>query len=99
MAVIAAAQVGYRQFVGDEVEITFRTTANTQVANAAEWIATGLSKITKVTGHSVHGATTSGVNFVMNAQGTGVTEDTNPGDLGVEAGAAVQFQVTVRGRL
>jgi hypothetical protein len=79
---------------------TYRTSA-LGTAAADEWIATGLSWIDCVVGSAVIGATTSTVDnaFQLNAQGTGVTEGTNAGDLGVEvtdAGINV-IEVTVIG--
>jgi hypothetical protein len=59
--------------------------------NAAdEWIATGLTSIIAVVGVAPIGATPflAAPSFQMNAQGTGVAVDTDPGDLGVEVEAA-----------
>ena len=98
MAAITVTQVGNRQFVGDEVELTLLASAATGVASATEWFSTGLSSVTKVVGFAILGTGGATVNFVKNAQGTGVTAGTNQGDLGVEASAAVVIEVTVRGR-
>lgn len=97
MAALSATQLGNRKPVGDVIEETWKAT--TGVAAADEWIATGLSEIESVVGAVVNGAATSGLNFLLNAQGTGETEDDDPGDLGIEAEAAVEVIVTVRGRL
>lgn len=75
---------------------TFRATPG--VASATEWIATGLSDVIAVVGFAPLGTTLASMNFVKNAQGTGVAENTNRGDLGVESSAAIEFEVTVIGR-
>lgn len=97
MAVLTATKIGDRRHDGRYVKQTFRVT--TGVAAADEWIATGFKQIVTVEGPFVHGAATSGINFVKNARGTGVAENTNAGDLGVEAAAAVVVEVTVVGFL
>jgi hypothetical protein len=80
---------------------TYRTAAIGD-ASAVEWIATGLSWIDAVVGFAVQGtaSSTTAPNFVLNAQGTGVTEGTNPGDLGIEnvASGPDVIEVTVIGR-
>lgn len=70
-------------------------------AAADEWIDTGLSEIVAIVGWATVGtaAPTLVPNFVKNAQGTGVAEGTNLGDLGVEGNSADTFEVTVLGRL
>lgn len=79
----------------------FEVTFSVPVANSAaadEWVSTGLHEILAVVGHAVQGATDRGVNFVINAQGTGVTAGTNLGDLGIEGTGAATVHVTVIGR-
>lgn len=49
-------------------------------------------------GLDANAAVSVGSNFVLDAQGTGVTAGTNPGDLGVELSAAATIQVFVFGR-
>lgn len=70
----------------------------TGAAAADEWIATGFSRVEAVLGHAVQGTTDRGVNFVLNARGTGVAAETNAGDLGIEATGAVTVHVLVLGR-
>jgi len=75
------------------------TTADSQ---DAEWVAMEFGNIVAVVGSAVEQITgaTSTLNFMKNAQGTGVAEGTNPGDLGVESiagAAACTFEVTVLG--
>lgn len=100
MAVLTVTEVTDRLPVGNLVQKTFRTSA-LGTAAADEWIATGLSWIKAVVGLVVIGATTSTVSLSVtkNAQGTGVAEGTNAGDLGIEstdAGIDV-VEVTVLG--
>ncbi len=97
MAALTTTVATLRLPVGNLYMQTFRATAG--AAAADEWIATGFSFIEAVVGHAVYGATDLGMNFQKNARGTGVTEGTNPGDLGCEqvTGSAL-FEVTVLGR-
>lgn len=76
---------------------TFRVT--TGAAQATDWIVTGFTSIDTVVGFIVHGTTPldTGTTFELNARGTGVAEDTNHGDLGIETEAAEDVTVTVRG--
>jgi hypothetical protein len=101
MAVLTVTEPVKRLCVGDKILKTFRTSA-LGTASAVEWISTGLSWIDAVIGIAVIGTTTSTVALAVtkNAQGTGVAEGTNPGDLGIEstdAGINV-VEVTVLGR-
>jgi hypothetical protein len=87
--------------IGDKVLLTVRTSA-LGTAQATEWIATGLQWIDRVLGVTVIGDTVSTVepSVQLNAQGTGVAEGTNAGDLGVEttdAGINV-LEITVLGK-
>jgi hypothetical protein len=105
MAALATiTKIGGRVPRGQYFEQTVRVGGATGVASATEWIAKadiGLSLILGVTGFTVLGDTLTDVNFVMNAQGTGVAEGTNGGDLGVESSAALsnELLVTVFGKL
>jgi len=97
MAVLSHAAVTERLQIGNYAVQTFRATAG--AAAADEWIATGFTTIVAVLGYAVLGATDKGMNFQPNARGTGVTEGTNPGDLGCEqVTGSAEFQVTVLGR-
>lgn len=100
MAVVASTKQTSRIPVGDRVMQTFRTSALGDNA-ADEWIATGLSLIDAVVGFAALGTApfTHAPTFVKNAQGTGVTAGTNPGDLGIEVEAAADnvIEVTVIG--
>lgn len=106
MAVLAHTEVTKRLPIGDRVLQVFRVTPG--AAAADEWIATGLSWIDAVLGVTVKGTTpwadvsTSadpvGYNAVYNAQGTGVAEGTNAGDLGIEIPTSKTVDVTVIGR-
>jgi hypothetical protein len=102
-AFASVTKVGGRIPVGQYFQQTLRVVSATGIAQAAEWIAKasiGLSEIVAVIGHSTLGTTDVGCNFVMNAQGTGVAEGTNKGDLGVESTAALtnNLLVTVLGK-
>ena len=101
MAVLSVTEETYRLPVGNLAMKTFRTSA-LGTAAADEWIATGLSEIIAVVGYAVLGTTTSTVAlaFEINAQGTGVAEGTNMGDLGIESTDAGinEVMVTVLGR-
>ncbi len=97
MAALTTTVLTNRLPVGNLYMQSFRATAG--AAAADEWIVTGFSWIEAIVGHATIGATDLGMNFTKNARGTGVTEGTNAGDLGVEqvTGSAV-FEVTVLGR-
>jgi len=105
MAALATiSKVGGRVRRGQFFEQTVRVGGATGIAQATEWIAKadiGLNEILGIVGFSVLGTTDIGVNFVMNAQGTGVAAGTNRGDLGVETTAALTdgLLVTVYGKL
>lgn len=101
MAAVAKTEVTKRLPVGDRVILVLRTSAlGTDAAD--EWIPTGLSYIDAVIGAASLGATLALTppGFVLNAKGTGQTEDTSPGDLGIEVGEAGEnvWQITVLGR-
>ena len=98
MAALSATQLGDRGDDGRLAVLTFRS-GTTGVASATEWIPTGLSEITSLVGSYVEGTATTGTNFVLNAQGTGVAAGTNPGDLAVETAAAAVVVVTVKGKI
>jgi hypothetical protein len=102
-ALTTVSKVGGRIPVGSFFQQTLRVVSATGVASAAEWITKaqiGLDSIVAVVGHATLGITDVGCNFVMNAQGTGVAEGTNKGDLGVETTAALtnNLLVTVLGK-
>lgn len=102
-ALTTVTKVGGRIPDGQFFRQTVRVVTATGVAQAAEWITKaqiGLGEIVAVIGHAVLGTTDVGCNFVMNAQGTGVAEGTNKGDLGVETTAALtnNLLVTVLGK-
>lgn len=101
MAAVSVTEVTKRLPVGDRVMQTFRTSALGD-NSATEWIATGLSWIDAVVGVVPIGTApfANTPSFVKNAQGTGVTAGTNPGDLGIEVEAAGDnaLEVTVIGR-
>lgn len=84
--------------IGNKLLKTFRV-AIANAAAADEWIATGLGNIEAVVGAVAIGtaADTGNLNVRKNAQGTGVAEDTNRGDLALEAAAATTYEVTVLG--
>ena len=96
MAALTATRVTDRLPVGNLFMQTFRTTPGSAAAD--EWIVTGFQTVLAVVGFSPLGATLASMNFVLNARGTGVTENTNQGDLGVESSTTGQFLVTVLGR-
>lgn len=93
--------------VGHKVIRTIRASITSNAA-ADEWIDTGLSEIDGILGWAFIGTVTptqTGAtavevpNFVLNAQGTGVTAGANPGDLGVEIlSGDVTIEVTVIGK-
>ena len=99
MAVITTGvtQLGDKRPNGRYFEVTWAVPV-VNSASATEWISTGLHKIVAVLGHAVQGATDRGVNFVINAQGTGGTDGDSNGDLGIEATGAATVHVTVLGR-
>ena len=96
MAALTATQIGNREVLGDRTRLQFTAT----IANAAaadEWIATGMTKLLSAQVQTT-GTTTSGINVVLNARGTGVAAGTNLGDLGIEGVAGCGVIVTVEGR-
>jgi len=99
MAALTPTHIGRRKPLGDRTIKTIQfTIAN---ANAAdEWVVTGLATIEAVIGIVPFGTADVAEipSVVLNARGTGVAADANPGDLGVEGNAAV-WQVTVVGKL
>ena len=100
MAALTATQLGDRIPMGKHVQVSFSIAAAGD-NSAVEWIATGLSSIIAVTGLVAVGAApfANAPSVQLNARGTGVTVDTNPGDLGIEVEAAGDntLQVTVLG--
>lgn len=100
MAALTRTELVKRFTLGDRVLQTFRATSGGGANAADEWIDTGLSFIDAVVGVSVIGTATGVTHAVVkNANGTGVTAGTNPGNLGVEfSGATATFEVTVIGR-
>lgn len=100
MAALAATKVGDRVPQGRYFEQTFKVGPTNAVAlNATEWFVTGFSEVVAVVGAATLGTSTSSLNFVKNARGTGVAEGTNPGDVGIEASLGSTIaEVTVRGR-
>ncbi len=99
MAALSQTKVGFRTPVGSYVEQTFKVTTGAGAAD--EWIATGFKKIIAVVGVAIIGTAGAAATMVFqkNARGTGVSEDTNPGDLGIENASAVAVEVTVRALL
>lgn len=73
----------------------------TGAGQAAEWIAAADIGMTHILGARVQvlgtatGVTTS---VVLNARGTGVTEDVNRGDIGIETSGAALVEVEFEGR-
>lgn len=106
MAVLAHTEVTKRLPIGDRVLQVFRVTPG--AAAADEWIATGLSWVDAVLGVTVKGATpwadtsTSadpvGYNAVYNANGTGQSEGSTSGSVGIEIPTSKTVDVTVIGR-
>jgi hypothetical protein len=87
MAAIASTDLTDRLPIGNRVLKTLQLSAATGAASATEWVVSGLSQIDAVVGAVLDGtaaADTGEFTFVLNAQGTGVAANTNPGDLGVE---------------
>lgn len=97
MAALTVTDVGLVRQIGDVVEKTIKVTTG-GIAQATEWAVTGLSEIESVAGAVVLGTATTGLNFVLNANGTGDTEGNAPGNLGIESEAAATVQITVRGK-
>jgi hypothetical protein len=93
--------------VGHKVDRTFRVSVTSNAA-ADEWVDTGLTFIDAIVGWAYIGQaapTQAGAAalevpvFRKNAQGTGVAEGTNPGDLAIEvASGDVTIEITVRGK-
>lgn len=102
MAVLAHTELSKKLPLGTASIKTFRV--QTPAADqAADWIATGFGTIVGLISCSV--TTTAGAQaaaipvFVLNARGTGVAENTNHGDLGIETRSAAGIvTVTVLGR-
>jgi hypothetical protein len=90
--------------MSDKHQVTVRT-QTLGAAAADEWIPAatlGLSHIDAIVGNAVIGATQAAATccFMKNAQGTGVAEGTNEGDLGIEATDGIDIvEVTVIGDL
>lgn len=92
-----------------DVSASVASAVVTLTARVPGTVGNALTLAASSTGATVGGATFSGgldanaavnvgSNFVLDAQGTGVTAGTNPGDLGVELSSAATIQVTVFGR-
>ena len=96
MAALTATKVTDREPVGNLFMQTFRATPGSAAAD--EYILTGFQTVLAVVGFAPMGATLASMNFVLNALGTGQTENTTQGALGVESSTTGQFQVTVLGR-
>ena len=90
MAVIAATKVGRFEVpgIGQYVVEVWDMTGNTGVGQAAEWIATSANEVLAAF-FQPKGTVDVKIGVVINAQGTGVAEGTNPGDIGVQTDAAV----------
>ena len=102
MAALTATPEGDRIPVGRYVDQRILVGTATGIAADNEWIPTGLSQIVDVIGWHLEGTTAQNLVpiFVLNAQGTGQTEGSSGGDLGVESTAAITagtMHVTVRG--
>jgi hypothetical protein len=100
MAALARTDVHRPLPVGDRMQRTFRVTVS-NLAAADEWVPTGLSFIDAIIGWAAIGQ--AGIPdapvFRKNAQGTGVAEGTNGGDLAIEVvTTAGTFEVTVLGK-
>ena len=97
MAALSHVQKTAQIPMGDRVMVTFRVPSTIGTASAVEWIATGLKLIDCVVGFGPSGTAgwTEVPVFMINAQGSGVTEGTNPGDLGVEVTQATHEDLTV----
>lgn len=76
--------------------VTYEVTG-TGSAAADEWFDAG-DEVIAVAGHAVVGTGDVGVNFVLNAQGTGETAGSSRGDLGIETTGAATVHVTVVAR-
>jgi len=101
MAALTRTEIVKRFPLGDRSLRTIRATSGAGANPADEYIVTGLSYIDAIVGWAVVGTdpTTAPAVFKKNARGTGVTEGTNRGDLGVEfGGTGIVFEVTVIGR-
>lgn len=77
--------------------VTYEVTGAGNAA-ADEWIVVG-DEVIAVVGYATIGTDDLGLNFVLNAEGTGETEGTTRGALGIEAsGGSGVFHVTVVAR-
>lgn len=96
MAALTPSESTKRLQVGDRVFQTFRVTV-VNLAATDEWVPTNFSRVDAVVSGAVLGTALANVNFVKNAQGTGVAEDVNPGDVAIESDVATDVEVTVIG--
>lgn len=97
MAQLTATEVGGRRPSGQYFERTFRCTTGT--VQSAEWIDTGFSEVLAVVGYAqLTLASVPAAFFRLNGQGTGTTEGSTPGALGINTGGGGEIQVTVLGR-
>lgn len=79
--------------------VTLTARAPGSVGNAITLAASDDGTSVDISGATLSGGLDSAVaNFLENAQGTGQTEDSSHGDLGVEVSRACTIQVTVLGR-
>lgn len=99
MAALSPTFLTARIPAGNLLDVTFRV-AITNTGSADEWVVTGLSSIEAIVGFAVIGTVGVAItpNFRKNANGTGVAEGTNPGNLALECAALATLEVTVRGR-
>lgn len=97
MAALTATAIGGKRPSGRFFEQTYSVAISNSAA-ADEYVVTNLKQIFAVVGHAVQGTTDRGVNFVLNAQGTGQTAGSTLGSLGIEATGAATVHFTVLGR-
>lgn len=95
MAELPKTEVLARARHGDAFEATYRVTCTGSAAD--EWLVTPFSQVYAAYA-LVEGATGFGSSVVLNAEGTGETEGTAPGAVGVERAVGGDLLVTVVGR-
>lgn len=84
--------------VGDTVVLTYRVPGTVGNGKVCSTDITGAT-LSNSAGGLDPVADPAGLNFRKNARGTGVAENTNPGDLGIESsGASTLVEVTLLGR-
>ena len=100
MAALTVTEKTERLPLGNLWQRTVRVTTTADAAD--EWISSeelGMTEIIAVVGTVIHGITAvNGVSVELNARGTGVAEDVNMGDLGIETEEIADVSVTVLGR-